>query len=69
MFARFSCHISILYARISCFLFIIRKFFLLVKCFARISCYNNKKFNLRIYKTNWLENYIINTLKFKVNGE
>ena len=33
------------------------------------SCYNNKKFNLRIYKTNWLENYIINTLKFKVNGE
>ena len=33
------------------------------------SCYNNKKFNLRIYKTNKLENYIINTLKFKVNGE
>ncbi len=33
------------------------------------SCYNNKKFNLKIYKTNKLENYIINTLKFKVNGE
>ena len=32
-------------------------------------CYNNKKFNLRIYKTNELENYIINTLKFKVNGK
>ena len=31
------------------------------------SCYNNKKFNLRIYKTNELENYIINTLKYKVN--
>lgn len=33
------------------------------------SCYNNKKFNLRIYKTNKLENYLMNTLKFKVNGE
>ena len=33
------------------------------------SCYNNKKFNLRIYKTNELENYITNTLKFKVNGK
>ena len=33
------------------------------------SCYNNKKFNLKIYKTNKLENYIINTLKFKVNGK
>lgn len=33
------------------------------------SCYNNKKFNLKIYKTNKLENYIINTLKFKVNVE
>ena len=33
------------------------------------SCYNNKKFNLRIYKTNELENYIINTLKYKVNGK
>ena len=33
------------------------------------SCYNNKKFNLKIYKTNKLEDYIINTLKFKVNGE
>ena len=33
------------------------------------SCYNNKKFNLKINKTNKLENYIINTLKFKVNGE
>ena len=33
------------------------------------SCYNNKKYNLKIYKTNKLENYIINTLKFKVNGK
>ena len=33
------------------------------------SCYNNKKFNLRIYKTNELENYIIDTLKFKVISE
>ena len=33
------------------------------------SCYNNKKFNLKIYKTNKLEDYIINTFKFKVNGE
>ena len=33
------------------------------------SCYNNKKFNLRIYKTNELENYIIDTLKFKVIAE
>lgn len=33
------------------------------------SCYNNKKYNLKIYKTNKLENYIINTLKFKVNVE
>ena len=33
------------------------------------SCYNNKKFNLRIYKTNKLENYVINTLKFKMNVE
>ncbi len=31
------------------------------------SCYNNKKFDLRIYETDKLENYIINTLKFKVN--
>ena len=33
------------------------------------SCYNNKKFNLRIYKTDELENYIVNTLKHKVIGE
>ena len=33
------------------------------------SCYNNKKFNLKIYKTDKLENYIKNILKFKVNGE
>lgn len=33
------------------------------------SCYNNKKFNLRIYKTNELENYIIDMLKFKVISE
>ena len=33
------------------------------------SCYNNKKFNLRIYKTKELENYIINTLKYKLNGK
>lgn len=33
------------------------------------SCYNNKKFNLKIYKTNKLESYIINTLKYKVNGK
>lgn len=33
------------------------------------SCYNNKKFNLRIYKTNELENYIKDTLKFKVIAE
>ena len=31
------------------------------------SCYNNKKTNLRIYKTNVLENYIINTLKFSID--
>ena len=33
------------------------------------SCYNNKKFNLKIYKTEKLENYIKNILKFKVNCE
>lgn len=33
------------------------------------SCYNNKKFNLRIYKTDKLENYITTTLKIKVNCE
>lgn len=33
------------------------------------SCYNKKKFNLRIYKTDKLENYIINILKFDVKGE
>lgn len=33
------------------------------------SCYNNKKFNLKIYKTEKLEDYIKNILKFKVNGE
>ena len=32
-------------------------------------CYNNKKFNLKIYKTEKLENYIKNILKFKVNCE
>lgn len=32
------------------------------------SCYNNKKFNLRIYKTDMLENYIKNTLKIKLNN-
>ena len=31
--------------------------------------YENKKFNLKIYKTDKLENYIKNILKFKVNGE
>lgn len=29
-------------------------------------CYNNIKFNLRIYKTRELEDYITNTLKFKI---
>lgn len=33
------------------------------------SCYNNKKFNFRIYKTDELENYIKNTLKIKVYNE
>lgn len=33
------------------------------------SCYNNKRFNLRIYKTDMLENYIKNTLKIKLNNE
>ena len=33
------------------------------------SCYNNKKTNLRIYKTNVLENYIINTLKFSIDHQ
>ena len=33
------------------------------------SCYNNRKFNLRIYKTNELENYIIDPLKFQVISE
>lgn len=33
------------------------------------SCYNNKKFNFRIYKTEELEKYIINILKIKVNKD
>ena len=33
------------------------------------SCYNNKKFNFKIYKTDELENYIKNTLKIKVYNE
>ena len=32
------------------------------------SCYNNKKFNFRIYKTNELENYIQNTLNLAVRN-
>ena len=30
------------------------------------SCYNKKKFNLRIYKTDELENYVNNALKLKI---
>ena len=30
------------------------------------SCYNKKRFNLRIYKTTALENYIINILKLNI---
>ena len=30
------------------------------------SCYNKKKFNLRIYKTDELENYVNNVLKLKI---
>lgn len=33
------------------------------------SCYNNKKFNLRIYKTKELEKYIVDILKININVE
>lgn len=36
------------------------------KVFGIDSCYNNRKFNLIVYKTKKLEDYIANTLKIKV---
>lgn len=34
-----------------------------------LSCHNSKKFNLIIYKTKNLEEYLINSLKFKIENE